>query len=31
MRKCWENIRENWLKNKKGIVKGCNHLYIDRK
>lgn len=29
MRKCWENIRENWLKNKKGIVKGCQCLAID--
>lgn len=29
MRKCWENIEENWLKNKKGFVKGCKSLYID--
>lgn len=29
MKKCWENIRENWLKNKKGFVKGCKSLYID--
>lgn len=29
MRKCWENIEENWLKNKKGIVKGCQCLAID--
>lgn len=31
MRECWENIQENWLKNKEGQVKGCNHLYIDIK